>query len=176
MQISTDARIEPRLRSLGRMIGNTPMLAIEFTLRGRARVLHAKAEHFNLTGSIKDRMALHILRSAYAEGRVATGDTIAEATSGNSAALISSSGSPPRGRRRGGPPAYAAARLPGDVPDPGEPRHGPGETECRDREERHMLQLGGRDFGGECPPRMGVRASLRSGADRDRELDQSDRL
>ena len=83
MQISTDQRIEQRLRSLGRMIGNTPMLAIEFTFRGRSRVLHAKAEHFNLTGSIKDRMALHILRRAYAERRIATGDTIAEATSGN---------------------------------------------------------------------------------------------
>ena len=62
MQVSTDTRIEQRLRSLGRMVGNTPMLAIEFTFRGRSRVLHAKAEHFNLTGSIKDRMALHILR------------------------------------------------------------------------------------------------------------------
>ena len=65
------------------MIGNTPMLAIEFTFRGQPRVLHAKAEHFNLTGSIKDRMALHILRRAYAEGRIDPGDTIAEATSGN---------------------------------------------------------------------------------------------
>ena len=37
----------------------------------------------NLTGSIKDRMALHILRQAYAEGRLRPGDTIAEATSGN---------------------------------------------------------------------------------------------
>ena len=92
MQVSTDTRIEQRLRSLGRMIGNTPMLAIEFTFRGRSRVLHAKAEHFNLTGSIKDRMALHILRSAYAEGRVATGDTIAEATSGNTGISIAAVG------------------------------------------------------------------------------------
>ncbi len=78
-----DARIRDRFTSLGRMIGNTPMLAIDCTVRGRARVVHAKAEHFNLTGSIKDRMALHILRSAYAEGLIAPGDTIAEATSGN---------------------------------------------------------------------------------------------
>ena len=35
----------------------------------------------NLTGSIKDRMALHIIRRAYAEGRLHPGDTIAEATS-----------------------------------------------------------------------------------------------
>jgi cysteine synthase A len=59
------------------------MLAIELRYRGEPRVIHAKAEHFNVTGSIKDRMALHIVRRAYAEGRIAPGDTIAEATSGN---------------------------------------------------------------------------------------------
>jgi cysteine synthase A len=83
MPATVTAAIERRLTSLARMIGNTPMLAIECTFRGRRRVIHAKAEHFNLTGSIKDRMALHILRRAYAEGRIVSGDTIAEATSGN---------------------------------------------------------------------------------------------
>lgn len=83
---------EIRFRSLARMIGNTPMLAIEFRFRGRRRVLHAKAEHFNLTGSIKDRMALHILRSAWATGRLTTGDQIAEATSGNTGISIAAIG------------------------------------------------------------------------------------
>ncbi|MBI5171123.1 MAG: PLP-dependent cysteine synthase family protein [Candidatus Eisenbacteria bacterium] len=72
-----------RLQSLGRLIGNTPMFAIDFTFRGRSRRLFAKAEHFHWTGSIKDRMALHVLRRAYAEGRIQQGDCIAEATSGN---------------------------------------------------------------------------------------------
>ncbi len=36
-----------------------------------------------MTGSIKDRMALHILKQAYLTGRIKPGDTIAEATSGN---------------------------------------------------------------------------------------------
>ena len=84
--------VEQRLRSLGRMIGNTPMLAIEFRFSGRARVVHAKAEHFNMTGSIKDRMALHILRRAYAEGRIAPGDAIAEATSGNTGISLAAVG------------------------------------------------------------------------------------
>ncbi|MDE2437411.1 MAG: cysteine synthase family protein, partial [Sphingomonadales bacterium] len=44
---------------------------------------YAKAEHYNLTGSIKDRMALNILRRAYAAGALKPGDTIVEATSGN---------------------------------------------------------------------------------------------
>src|SRR5215475_5974090 len=65
------------------MIGNTPLLAIQLRVHGQPRVIHTKVEHFNLTGSIKDRMAIHILRRAYAEGRIAPGDTIAEATSGN---------------------------------------------------------------------------------------------
>jgi len=36
-------------------------------------VLYAKAEHYNITGSIKDRMALYILEKAYAEGRIKKG-------------------------------------------------------------------------------------------------------
>ena len=83
MPLSADPRVEQKLKSLGRMIGNTPMLAIEFKFRGEPRVLHAKSEHFNMTGSIKDRMALHIMRRAYREGRIAPGDIVAEATSGN---------------------------------------------------------------------------------------------
>lgn len=65
------------------LVGNTPLLAVRYTLDGSERTVYAKAEHLNLTGSIKDRMALHILRRAYAEGRLASGDMIAEATSGN---------------------------------------------------------------------------------------------
>jgi cysteine synthase A len=65
------------------MIGNTPLLAIRYSFRGKKRVVYAKAEHLNMTGSIKDRMALHILKKAYEDGRVESGDTIVEATSGN---------------------------------------------------------------------------------------------
>jgi cysteine synthase A len=77
------ADLPPRCRALKHMIGNTPLLAIRFLYRGRARVIYAKAEHLNLTGSIKDRMAFHILKKAYQENRIDPGDTIAEATSGN---------------------------------------------------------------------------------------------
>ncbi len=70
-------------RGLAATIGNTPLLALRFRYRGEERVLYAKAEHLNLTGSIKDRMALHILRTAYEHGHIMPGDTIVEATSGN---------------------------------------------------------------------------------------------
>ena len=72
-----------RGQQLKHMIGNTPLLAIRFFYRGKQRVIYAKAEHMNLTGSIKDRMAFHILKKAYQEERIQPGDTIAEATSGN---------------------------------------------------------------------------------------------
>ena len=72
-----------RFKGLARMVGNTPLLAIELTYRGQPRVLYAKSEQLNMTGSIKDRMALYILERAYAEGKISPGDTIAEATSGN---------------------------------------------------------------------------------------------
>lgn len=75
--------IPNRCKQLKHMIGNTPLLAIRFLYRGKERVIYAKAEHLNLTGSIKDRMAFHILKKAYQEGRIQPGDTIAEATSGN---------------------------------------------------------------------------------------------
>src|SRR5678815_4106101 len=70
-------------KQLKPMIGNTPLLAIRFAFRGTERVIYAKAEHLNMTGSIKDRMAFHILKRAYQDGLIQPGDTIAEATSGN---------------------------------------------------------------------------------------------
>jgi len=72
-----------RFKQLKHMIGNTPLLAIRFAFRGKERLIYAKAEQLNMTGSIKDRMAFHILKKAYQEGRIQQGDTIAEATSGN---------------------------------------------------------------------------------------------
>ena len=79
----TNGDASNRLKGLSRMIGNTPLLGIECSFRGKRRVIYAKSEQLNLTGSIKDRMALHIMKTAYAEGRIRPGDTIAEATSGN---------------------------------------------------------------------------------------------
>jgi cysteine synthase A len=86
------AEISQRLRGLSHLIGNTPMLAIDCTYRGRPRTIYAKAEHLNLTGSIKDRMALHILRNAYASGSLRPGHRIAEATSGNTGISLAAVG------------------------------------------------------------------------------------
>jgi cysteine synthase A len=72
-----------RFRSVQRLIGNTPLLALDFRVDGEHRRVYAKYEPLNFTGSIKDRMALHILRRAYDAGSISAGDPIAEATSGN---------------------------------------------------------------------------------------------
>lgn len=83
---------DERFRGMGHLIGNTPLLAVHFKFRGRQRVIYAKAEHLNLTGSIKDRMAFHILKRAFEDGQINAGDTIAEATSGNTGISFSAIG------------------------------------------------------------------------------------
>jgi cysteine synthase len=85
-----------RVESLRGAVGNTPMFAIRFRYSGLGeecvRTVYAKAEHLNLTGSIKDRMALHILQCAYTSGAIHPGDTIVEATSGNTGIAFASLG------------------------------------------------------------------------------------
>ena len=83
---------QKRLSSLAEMIGRTPLLAVHLRWKGERRFIFAKAEHYNLTGSIKDRMALNILRCAYQTGALKPGDTIAEATSGNAGIAIAALG------------------------------------------------------------------------------------
>lgn len=46
----------------------------------------------NLTGSIKDRVAFHVLKKAYEQGEIHPGDTIVEATSGNTGISFSAMG------------------------------------------------------------------------------------
>ena len=81
-----------QIQDLSSLIGNTPLLAIDFTYRGKPRTIYAKAENLNLTGSIKDRMAFHILRQAYQRGVLKPGGLIIEATSGNTGIAFSSIG------------------------------------------------------------------------------------
>ncbi|HVN76747.1 MAG TPA: cysteine synthase family protein [Thermoanaerobaculaceae bacterium] len=75
--------VERRFSGISHLVGNTPLLGVEFNFKGRRGVIYAKAENLNLTGSIKDRMALHILRRAYERGVLGPGAAIVEATSGN---------------------------------------------------------------------------------------------
>jgi cysteine synthase A len=87
------ASIAARLDGLSQVVGNTPLLEIRLRFRGEPRVVYAKFEAMNLTGSIKDRMALNIFRRAYESGALQPGDTVVEATSGNTGIAFAAIGS-----------------------------------------------------------------------------------
>ncbi|WP_426330096.1 PLP-dependent cysteine synthase family protein [Pedobacter sp. R-06] len=75
--------MEGKFKHLSLLVGNTPMLELTYSYQGVVNRIYVKCEHYNLTGSIKDRMALYTLKKAYAEGKIKPGDKIVEATSGN---------------------------------------------------------------------------------------------
>ncbi len=72
-----------RLNSVLEAIGWTPMIPLKRVAAGLAMPLLAKVEFLNPGGSVKDRMALHILNKAEREGKLKPGGTIVENTSGN---------------------------------------------------------------------------------------------
>jgi len=85
--------VKEKIKSLWQLVGNTSLVEIVYRYKGGPgqRIL-AKMEHSNLTGSIKDRMALYILQKAYEQGSIKPGDTIVEATSGNTGISFSALG------------------------------------------------------------------------------------
>ncbi|MGL1894490.1 MAG: cysteine synthase family protein [Spirochaetaceae bacterium] len=88
----TELKIQKAIYGISNLIGNTPLLEITFKYKGELRKIFAKAENYNLTGSIKDRMAMHILKKAYYSGAIKPGDRIIEATSGNTGIAFSAIG------------------------------------------------------------------------------------
>ena len=84
--------ISDSLQGLTSLIGNTPLFEIEFLFKRKPGKIYAKAEYLNMTGSIKDRMALHIMREAYRKNNIKPGDRVIEATSGNTGIAFSAVG------------------------------------------------------------------------------------
>jgi len=78
-----DDQMRVKFNDLWHLVGNTPMLEIHYRFKGKPGRIFAKCEHYNLTGSVKDRMALYILNQAYLRGQIKPTDTIVEVTSGN---------------------------------------------------------------------------------------------
>lgn len=64
------------------LIGNTPIIEIKSFDVGVCR-LFLKLEHMNPSGAIKDRIGLSLIEAAEQEGKLKKGDTIIEATAGN---------------------------------------------------------------------------------------------
>ena len=75
----------PPVAGLEAAVGNTPLLPLRRIGQHLPPNVHvfAKAEWFNPGGSIKDRPALNILRSALADGSLAPGKRLLDSTSGN---------------------------------------------------------------------------------------------
>jgi len=71
------------LNFLKNSIGNTPIIEIKYVFKGESRVSYMKAEWYNLTGSIKDRVAFNIIKNAIKMGELKPGQSIVETTSGN---------------------------------------------------------------------------------------------
>lgn len=68
-------------------IGNTPIVTLQ-RLAPQGVTLYAKVESFNPGGSVKDRLALAIILDAEQRGLLKPGDTIVEATSGNTGVAL----------------------------------------------------------------------------------------
>lgn len=73
-------------------IGNTPMIKINYEYKGRKSYVYTKLEYYNLSGSIKDRVAYYIIQNAKKRGELKEGQTIVEATSGNTGIAIAALG------------------------------------------------------------------------------------
>jgi cystathionine beta-synthase len=69
--------------SLVELVGNTPIVRLRKVTTGVAADVLAKIEYLNPGGSVKDRIALHMVQAAEASGDLSPGGTIVEPTSGN---------------------------------------------------------------------------------------------
>ena len=74
------------------LIGNTPIIKIKVKYQEKIVNVYAKLEYYNYTGSIKDRLAYHIIKESYKDGSLKKGQPIIEATSGNTGISFASLG------------------------------------------------------------------------------------
>lgn len=73
----------PEISGLEKLVGNTPLVSIERLNKNASSRVCAKLEGNNPAGSVKDRPALSMIRRAEERGDIRPGDTLIEATSGN---------------------------------------------------------------------------------------------
>jgi len=69
--------------SMMELIGNTPLVKLNKVVTDDMAEVYVKLEWFNPGGSVKDRIALSMIKSAEKAGKIKAGDTIIEPTSGN---------------------------------------------------------------------------------------------
>ena len=71
------------------LIGNTPLVELTRLSPKKDVRIFAKLEGQNPSGSVKDRVVLAMVEEAEARGQLKPGDTIVEASSGNTAISLS---------------------------------------------------------------------------------------
>lgn len=77
----------PRARAVLSLIGNTPLVPLRFADEGVT--IHAKCEFLNPSGSVKDRLAKHVLLDAEQRGLLKPDSIILECSSGNTGIALS---------------------------------------------------------------------------------------
>lgn len=77
---------------MNKLIGNTPMIRIKYKYDNQIKYIYVKLEQYNLTGSIKDRIALYIIEEEKKNGNLKEGMPIIEVTSGNTGISFSALG------------------------------------------------------------------------------------
>ena len=77
---------------MNKLIGNTPMIKIKYKYNDKIKYIYTKLEHYNLTGSIKDRMAYYIIDKAKLDNSLKDNMPIIEATSGNTGISLAAIG------------------------------------------------------------------------------------
>lgn len=75
-----------------KLIGNTPMIKLNYEYNGKIKSIYIKLEYYNLTGSIKDRVAYYIIKNAKKRGELKDCMPIIEATSGNTGIALAALG------------------------------------------------------------------------------------
>lgn len=76
-----------------KVIGKTPMIKLRYKYHQKTKQVYAKLESYNLTGSIKDRVAFYIIQHAKKRGELKEEMPIVEATSGNTGIALAALGS-----------------------------------------------------------------------------------
>ena len=80
------------MNKMNNLIGNTPMIKLDYEFEGTKRNVYIKLEYYNLTGSIKDRVAYYIISNAKEKGILKDSMPIIEATSGNTGIALAALG------------------------------------------------------------------------------------
>ena len=78
--------------NFGKLIGNTPMIRIDYEYDGKKGSIYTKLEYYNYSGSIKDRIASYIIEKEKELGILKDGQAIVEVTSGNTGIAFSAVG------------------------------------------------------------------------------------